>query len=196
MYNVDVVVKGIAPLMQNRFMLKNDDETESKGATRRTGAKDYSYEWRDHLYADKEMNIYQPASHFEGAMVNAAVNFKVTGKRGKSYKDLFKAAIFVVPDRIPHGMKVPEELTTDADQPLYQDIRPVVIKMNRVAKSRPCFAPGWELAFEIRCTDDEIHPDLLQDVLTLAGKNVGIGDYRPRFGRFNVIKFEVHKQAN
>ena len=26
-----------------------------------------------------------------------------------------------------------------------------------------------------------------------SGKTVGIGDYRPRFGRFNVTHFEVHK---
>jgi len=41
--------------------------------------------------------------------------------------------------------------------------------------------------------DDQISVDTVQEVLALAGKTVGIGDYRPRFGRFRVSQFEVVK---
>jgi len=193
MYSVSVRVKGVAPLIQHRFPIP-DFSTLSKGGKKSTGAKDYTTEWKDYFYADSDGQIYQPSSHFEGALVKAAVNFKVTGKRGKSYKDLFSANIVVDPDRIPHvGFTVPEELDADADKPLHLDVRPVIVQRARVVRIRPRFKAGWELAFEIQCGDDEIQPDLLQDVLTLAGRTVGIGDYRPKFGRFNVTHFEVHK---
>jgi len=193
MYTASVRIKGIAPLIQHRFPMP-DLSTLSKGGQKSTGAKDYTQEWREYFYIDGYGQIYQPSSHIEGALVKAAVNFKVTGKRGKSYKDLFSANIVVDPERIPHaGFTVPEELGTDGDQPLYLDVRPVLVQRARVVRIRPAFKAGWELAFDIQCLDDEVQPDLLQDVLALAGKTVGIGDYRPKFGRFSVTHFEVHK---
>jgi hypothetical protein len=192
MYTVSTMVKGIAPLMQHRFPMP-DLATMSKGGHKSSGAKDYTQEWREYFYADENGCIYQPSSHIEGALVKAAVNFKVAGKRGKSYKDLIVANVIVDPERIPHNVMVPEELDADADKMLYLDVRPVIVQRARVVRIRPCFKTGWELSFEIQVIDDEIQPDLLQDILTLAGKTVGIGDYRPKFGRFNVAEFKVHK---
>ena len=76
---------------------------------------------------------------------------------------------------------------------LYLDVRPVIVQRARVVRMRPTFKTGWELSFEIQVNDDEIQPELLQDILTLAGRTVGIGDYRPKFGRFAVIQYLVHK---
>lgn len=192
MYTVSTTIKGVAPLMQHRFPMP-DLSDMSKGGHKSTGAKDYTQEWREYFYATPDGEIYQPSSHIEGALVKAAVNFKVSGKRGKSYKDLIVANVIVDPERIPHCMKVPTELDADADKPLYLDVRPVIVQRARVVRIRPCFKAGWELSFEMQVIDDEIHPDLLQDVLALAGKTVGIGDYRPKFGRFNIVHYEVHK---
>lgn len=192
MYSVDVTVRGTAPLLQHRFPMP-DLTNASKGGRKVTGAVDYSDEWRKALYVTKEGEIYQPAIHFEAALTAAAARFKVTGGRGRSYKDLFKAAIFVAPDEVLFGLQAPDELDTDADKPLYIDARPAVVQRARIVRLRPAFKAGWELSFEIECLDDQIHADLLQDVLILAGRNVGIGDHRPRFGRFSVSRFEVHK---
>lgn len=192
MYTVDCRIIGTAPLMQHRYPMP-DLETLAKGGKKRTGAVDYTQEWKEYLYATKDGKVYQPAVHIEGALVKAAVNFKVTGKRGKSYADLFKAALFVGPDEIPHGIDVPKELDTDADNSLYLDMRPVVVQRARVVRIRPCFKAGWSLDFEINVIDDELPSEIVQDALTLAGKAVGIGDFRPRFGRFSVARFEVRR---
>ena len=192
MYNVDVTVEGVAPLMQHRFVI-NGNGSDPKGGKLVTGSRDYSEEWRDSLYVDSKGEIYQPAAHFEASMVKAAVNFKITGKRGKTYKDLFRAAVFVEPEKILHGVKEPDDLDTDADKRLYIDVRPVVVVRARVVRHRPTFSPGWPLDFTIQVIDDQIAPELVQDVLTLAGKTVGIGDFRPKFGRFRDAKFEVSR---
>jgi hypothetical protein len=164
----------------------------NKGGRKSTGAKDYSEEWRESLYVYNGQ-VYQPANHFELSMTKAAVGFKVQGKRGKTYKDLFAANLFIDPEKILFGIAEPEELDTDADKPLYLDMRPVVIQRARVVRLRPAFSPGWKLSFKINIIDDELPAGILQDVLTLAGKAVGIGDYRPKFGRFSVSHFEVVK---
>jgi hypothetical protein len=192
MYSVNVEIRGTAPLMQHRYPMP-DLASLSKGGKKSTGAVDYSQEWREYLYVNSAKQIYQPSSHIEGALVKAAVGFKVTGKRGKSYKDLFNANVFVDPIEIPHGIPAPEELDCDADKPLYLDMRPVIVNRSRVVRLRPTFKPGWSLAFTINVIDDEVPFEIVNDVLTLAGKTVGIGDYRPKFGRFMVTRFELVK---
>lgn len=190
MYQVDVKVRGVSPLLQNRFPMP-DYEDMGKGGRQHTGSKDYSEQWRDSLYVTKDNEIYQPAVHFERSMVKAAANFKIKGKGNKTYKDLVSASVFVSPEDILHGIKNPEELDTDADKPLYLDLRPVVIQRARVPKVRPAFKPGWELEFVIDVIDDQMPQEMLKDILDYSGRAVGIGDYRPRFGRFQVVRFEV-----
>jgi len=191
MYTVSVTVRGTAPLLQHRFPVPEFGNL-SKGGRKSTGAIDYSTEWKEYFYSNGG-KIYQPSSHIEGALIKAAAGFKIAGKRGRSYKDLFSAAILIDPERIPHNMDVPEELDADADKPLYLDVRPVVVQRARIVRVRPAFRAGWELSFEITVSDDEVQPDLLQDVLILAGRSVGIGDFRPKFGRFAVVEFKTHK---
>ena len=192
MYTVKVKVQGVAPLMQHRYPMP-ELATMSKGGRKQTGAIDYTQEWKEYLYADSDGMIYQPSVHFEGAMVKAAGGLKVTGKRGKSYKDLFQANVIVTPDKISHGVVVPAELDTDADKPLYIDMRPVIVNRARVVRLRPTFKTGWELEFCIEVIDDQVPPEIVNDVLQLAGKTVGVGDFRPKFGRFMVTHFEVVK---
>lgn len=192
MYTIDCAVEGIAPLMQHRFPLP-DFADLSKGGKKKTGEQDYSQEWREYLYATPEGDIYQPATHFDGCLVKAAAGYKIQGARGKTYKDLFKGNVFVSPDAIYHNVKVPESLDADADKPLYLDVRPVVIQRARVVRVRPTFGIGWKLEFEITVLDDQLPKNVLNDVLVLAGRTVGIGDFRPRFGRFIVTRFEENK---
>ena len=192
MYQVSTRVKGTSVMLQHRFPIPSYEEMSS-GGTKHTGAKDYSAEWKESLYVSEKGEIYQPANHFELAMVKAATNFKVTGKRGKSYKDLVSANVVIDPERIPFGIVAPDQLDTDADKPLYLDLRPVVIQRARVVRIRPAFKPGWELEFVINVLDDELPANMLQDILVLAGKTVGVGDYRPKFGRFSVVEFKVLK---
>ena len=192
MYEVNCRIVGTAPLMQHRYPMP-DLTALGKGGKKQTGAVDYTQEWRGYLYATKDGMVVQPAVHIEGALIKAATNFKIQGKRGASYKDLFKAALFIAPDEIPHNVAVPDELDADGDKILYLDVRPVVVQRARVVRIRPTFKPGWELDFTINVIDDGLPADIVQDALTLAGQAVGIGDFRPRFGRFSVARFEIVK---
>ena len=122
-----------------------------------------------------------------------AASFKVTGKRGKSYKDLVSANVVIDPEKIPFGIENPVDLDCDADKALYLDLRPVVIMRARVVRVRPAFKLGWTLNFTINVLDDELPSTMLQDILVLGGKTVGVGDYRPKFGRFAVTQWNVVK---
>jgi hypothetical protein len=36
-----------------------------------------------------------------------------------------------------------------------------------------------------------VDPHFFQEVLTLAGRATGVGDFRPTYGRFQVVQFDV-----
>ena len=189
MYTISVEVEGTTPLLHHKF----GGETEAaikKPSKKVTGKIDYSLEWLDNCY-QVDGNLVQPGNHFEAAMIKAAVYFPIKGKRGKSYKDLFLSVIYVRPVMIPFNMPVPKDPGTNLfDKPIYIDERRAVVVRAPVMRRRLAFAPGWKLAFKIDVHDDQLEREIVNDVLLLAGKQVGIGDYRPRFGLFMVTKFK------
>src|SRR4051812_31839933 len=99
MYTLNVSIRGIAPLLQHRFAPAQLD-TLMQGAARRTGATDYSQEWLESMYVTDDGNLFQPATHLEGALVKAASLFKIKGARGKTWKDAVRAYCYVQPEQI------------------------------------------------------------------------------------------------
>lgn len=171
---VNVTIKGICPLLQHRFSTPEEDPKWTK----QSGFKDYSKDVLRALYADEKGNPYQPADHIIGSMTKASTDFKIPGKGKKTYKDLIQSALSIYPDAIPH--KIPKWVV---------DRRPVVIIRARIIRERPRF-DEWELSFEINITDEQLPVDAVRRILEHAGNRKGIGDFRPRFGKFMVTEFK------
>ena len=96
--------------------------------------------------------------------------------------DLFKASIVSLTDLATLGVQ-------DWD---YMDKRRVVIQRSGVTRCRPAMKEGWKAKFIIMCNLPEyIDETLLNSTIQAAGKLIGLADFRPSFGRFNVTRFEV-----
>lgn len=167
---IDVTVTGIRPLLQNKY---TEEETNIK--------KGKVYEDKDEtdkrILKDKNGNICQPAEHFESSMIKSAVDYKFSGH--KTYKELFKAGVFVDPLMPVHK------------NPKYETYKTLVkIGAARVPRCRPMFN-DWEVDFTITIRDDRIEPLVVKQILQNAGKYYGVGDRRPRYGLFDVTKFEI-----
>jgi hypothetical protein len=194
-YQVQVRIVGTAPLLQHKFPL---DVLSGlmEGATRKTGSQDRRYEWLETLYASNGY-LVQPATHVEGALVRAAAGFRVKGSRGKTYRDIIRAYVLVSPEDIPHlwnGQPIttpgPELLTTPTEA-LCVNLQRVIVNRAAVARARLQVNAGYELAFTITVNDDQIRPEVVKTILDEAGRAVGIGDGRPKFGRFRIAAFHV-----
>jgi hypothetical protein len=98
MYEVNVEIKGISPLLFNRFIIA---ELEGKSKKRTGAMKDPNIE--DKLYKTPDGKIYTPATHLEGMMVNAGKQFKIKGKGKATYSKLMGSAISVEPEAIVHN---------------------------------------------------------------------------------------------
>jgi hypothetical protein len=54
---------------------------------------------------------------------------------------------------------------------------------------------GWRLRFTLNVVHDELSEEMVRTILEEAGSFMGIGSWRPRYGRFRVVKFEEIRQA-
>jgi len=171
---VKVKIRGIADYLQHKRPF------EEEASRKRSGESDYSKEAENSMYFDDEIGCYIPSKQLRAGLVKAAVNFKVKGRMGKTYKDMVNATVEVEPDKIPLGKK-----TFD-----YNHQEFVKIQRNQILRSRPAFKKGWEAEFSLLVLDDQMPKDVLKEIVEYAGKFVGIGDWRPHFGRFEIIGFK------
>jgi hypothetical protein len=180
MYSVNAEIEGVEPgLLMHKF--GDAAQADSEKLTKKSGghapsAKD---EAEAGAYRLENGELCQPAEHIYQAMCKAASDFQVKGKGKKTYKGVVTGNVVIAPEFISHGRKDYEI-----------DSRPVRIQRARIIRRRP-FLQKWSLSFEIKVLDEDLLPkEVLNAVLVKAGESVGIGDYRPRFGRFIVTKFE------
>jgi len=177
MYKIACSIEGIAPLLQNRHPFP--EELEKVNRDKR---EDYDYEIAKYQLEDGR--LYQPAEHLVASMTKAAVYFQIEGKGKKTYKDSVKASIFIDPEKILHKNQAYEK---------YRAF--VTINRASVVKSRPMLN-NWSLDFTIIVVDNQFPASVVENILKYAGAGVGIGDYRPRFGRFKVTDFQVQKNGD
>ena len=179
MREYDVTIRGLVPLMHERFAPEH-------GSSRHKKNYDPKEEAGKKLYRDKDGKIFQPAVHIEGALINAAKNFQMKGR--KTYMEFFKSSAIVLPQEIPFKIpENPEEYSVDE--------RPVVIQRSRVLAWRPMWRE-WEFDFTLRILQESMIDDsTVKEVLEHAGAYMGIGSFRPKFGRFEVIKCEAKQSS-
>ncbi len=174
MVKVKVSVEGVAPLLMNKFV-------ETKSSESKRGKKVYvpSEEAEKKTYRTTDEKLCLPNTHFKASMVKAATDFKMTGR--KTYKDYVRSGVFI------------EEQEIVLDQQEYEIFAcPVVIQRARVMSWRPMFKK-WSCSFTIEIADDMINSTTLKEILEMAGRFKGVGDFRPEFGRFKVTAFKVVK---
>jgi len=165
-------VRGLSDYLQHRMVIDNDGDKIT------TGEKDYSEEWKKSLYKDDD-GCYIPSEHFLGCLIKAGVNFRVKGKGQTTFKNFVKANFTIEPDHIPLGKSEPDDI--------FQKF--VVVQRNRILRSRPLFRKGWEVEFELILQDD-IDMEILKGLFEVAGSQYGIGDWRPKYGRFELVSLE------
>ena len=95
--------------------------------------------------------------------------------------DLFKAGIACLNELCPLGTKEWD----------YLDRRRVVIQRNAITRVRPAMLAGWVAELDIMVLLPEyIDQPLLHETLIQSGRVIGVGDFRPTFGRFQVVSFK------
>lgn len=133
-------------------------------------------EWLASLYFNEETGPYIPGQNIYASMVSGAK----LSKLGKQ----IQRGCEVVEDECPLEYEGPRDIKGLWNERFY-DARSVKVQAARLIRYRPIFkkwATTCTIAFDEQAIDSAQIIKCLQD----AGAYCGIGDYRPRFGRFEV----------
>lgn len=176
------------------LMHRNPGDQPSKEKAPR-GAKTQSWidkqhkeDWIQSAYWDEnEKCFHVPPEVIEAALATAARKIRM----GKSFQasvsveDVFVPLYIYSGPEDQKGQKANGGKLEDWYKAPYIDLRSVGIQASRVDRCRPRF-PHWGIKFTLIYEEDVVSPDQLQK----ACANAIIGDFRPRFGRVALTKFE------
>lgn len=137
------------------------------------------------LYLNAKRQVIVPTRILEAHISEAARKTK----EGK----LALAGMFVDTDGILEyeGGPLSVERLLDSDE--HRLSVPVCVNQSRVIRTRPLFR-NWQTTFEVSILEEMVSSSSLKTWLENGGNFVGIGDYRPRYGRYELRKFEVVAQ--
>ncbi len=181
-YVAQVAIQGVADIIFHRW---NCDAVEEKSKAAKGSKAKKTDDVESYVYRLESGELAIPGEYLRMAIINAAKFRQDPRSPRKSAMDLYKAAVVPLTPLASLGTPAWD----------YEHRCRVVVQRNGVNRVRPAMRAGWKAAFELMVNLPEyIAPDALNDVIQQAGRLVGIGDFRPTYGRFQIIGFNVKSE--
>ncbi len=188
-FAVRFTIEGVVPIMFHRW---SNESVAAKAAAKKGSAAKKTDDVESYIYRDDDGFICLPGEYVYASITdkkNGAAKYRQDPRSPrKSALDLYKAAIApltLLAPILPFG----GEPTKEWD---YLDARRVMVQQQGVTRQRPAFNAGWKAEFEFQVNLPEyVDSVAFLDVLTLAGRAVGLAEKRPTYGRFQVVNYEL-----
>lgn len=186
----NVRIQGTAAIL---FHAWSNEAVAEKAAAKKGSAAKKTDNVESYVYRDEDRNICLPGQYLVGSLTdprNGAAKYRQDPRSPrKSALDLFRAGVASLTELAPIIPADQTEPSTDWD---YLDSRRAMVQRQGITRTRPAFLAGWQASVQLAVlTPDYISPADLLDTLTKAGLLVGVGDFRPTFGRFQVTNFDI-----
>lgn len=133
-------------------------------------------EWRGGLYFADDIGPYLPGVNLEASLIAGAKLSKLGTQ--------LKRSIEIIDDRCPLEYEGPRTVKGLWDKAFY-DARSVKVQSARLMRYRPLFR-NWSTSCEVAFDPESINREQIIKCFEDAGLYCGVGDYRPKFGRFTV----------
>ena len=145
-----------------------------------------------YVYRDEQGQICIPGRYIVRSITEAGRNFQDPRSKKKMAKDLVQAAVMC--DELLSPILINGEPVKTWE---YEDRQRVCIMRSAITRTRPAFKKGWEVEFSlVSLVPDLVTPDFLRKLVDNAGLLIGLGDFRPTYGRFRVIRWELKQYVN
>jgi hypothetical protein len=189
-----VRLQGTSALL---FHAWSNEAVAEKAAAKKGSTAKKTDNVESYIYRDADGYICLPGQYVVGSLTdprNGAAKYRQDPRSPrKSALDLFRAGVAALTDLAP---MIPANHTVPTKEWDYLDARRVTVQRAGVTRQRPAFLPGWQTTVQLAVlTPEYISPADLLDTLTKAGLLVGVGDFRPTFGRFAITSFDVGLMA-
>lgn len=183
-FSARVRLQGTQDLLFHRW---NDEDVTAKAEAKKGSEEKKRDNPEAYIYRDDNGYICMPGRYIVRSVVEAGRNFQDPRSKRKMAKDLVQAA--VMSDEILSPVLVDGKPTKEWE---YDDRQRVCIMRSAITRTRPAFKKGWQVDFTlVSLVPDLVTPDFLRKLVDNAGLLIGLGDFRPTYGRFRVVRWEV-----
>ena len=178
-YIAEVTISGVADILFHRWNVEGIEE-KSKAAKGSKAKK--SDDLESYVYRNESGELCIPGEYLRQAVIMAAKFRQDPRSPRKSAMDLVKAAVVSLTPLASLGVEKWD----------YEDKRRVMIQRNGITRTRPAVKAGWKATFQLMVNLPEyVHADMLNSLISEAGRLIGLADFRPTYGRFGIAKFEI-----
>ena len=186
---------GTSPLLIHNGILSDplDPRTKAIAAVSKGRNKtDREHERLAELEFHGCLYLSEKAPHVPVIPADNLQKVLIEGARKAKLGKAFESGTYVVNDApiIYDGPKVDK---------LYADKRfcfrkGVVIAKRRVMRTRPIFRE-WMIEMQVEFDPEQVNATDVGEALTVAGGRIGLGDWRPRYGRFEAEESKRPKRS-
>lgn len=161
----DPIVRLMKEITSKRTNKTDDDRWELR-----------RLEFHGGLYMDKNLGPYIPGQNIERALRDAAV---VT-RQGKN----IQRGVVVLTSRARLEYDGPRDADDLWEDKNYVSSASIKVGTSRVIRTRPMFQE-WAVSVDLSLDTEIMDRETLEGIVHRAGKSVGLGDWRPRYGKFS-----------
>lgn len=169
------------------------------GSGRKRTVKDEAYfeamenEWKKTCMFDEKVGLFIPSEYIEANLRDAGLKIPV----GRGSLKAEASRLVVAGDKIPMRTIKSVKRLEDIEKLGWIDERVVRIPPrtgSRVPKKRVCIPDPWELEFTVLIPNSSIDIEMLRKLFEAGGK-IGLGDWRPKFGTYDLVSIKEVKEA-
>lgn len=184
MKELTIHITGVSPMLMHSARLSDPLDPATKAlkaaSTKRSKTDDdieavAEAEFMGSLYHDPEAGPYLPGENIMAALVAGAklsrLGTKVT--RGMLVKSDVNPLMY-------DGPRDPVAMWRDGR---FKHRASVKVQTSRVIRTRPVFL-NWSTSADLLMDESQLDVDQLSRIANDTGAFIGVGDWRPRFGRF------------
>lgn len=178
-YRVGVKLTGAADILFHRW---NCEAIETKSKAAKGSKAKKSDDVESYVYRNDAGELCVPGEYLRQAIITAAKFKQDPRSPRKSAMDLVKAAVVNLTPLASLGV-------SEWD---YEHKCRVQIQRAGITRTRPALKTGWQASFVLMVTLPEyVSPEYLHGLIGDAGRLIGLADFRPTYGRFNVSGYET-----
>lgn len=177
---------GKRPLMMHNVRLANPMEPHTQALAEYTKKRNKTLadhemiaqlEFEGGIYFDEKIGPYLP-----GAMLDKNLE---EGGRGEKLGKTIRAAVRCMEERVKLLYKGPRDIKGLYQNKNFVDQRAVGVGPSRTIRTRPHFE-DWSVEVAFLYEEEAVNPSALLRAMRRGGAMIGLGDYRPRYGLYDV----------
>lgn len=181
MYTIKGTIEGVAPIL---FSRPDPEKLEATTGGPKKTAEEKQAEIPLRLHKNAN-GVYVPKNMFKNCLLEGVTKANLKERGNISQRPYLEATVFPK-DHLYFGKMEHDDVLETWGRIPPKTGAAVVLRY-------PMMNPGWKLDFALLVADDSRRPGDIKRALEAGGLLVGIGSWRPEYGRFMVTDWESER---